>query len=406
MASRALIVGGSLGGLLAANMLHRAGWDVTVLERAAETLSGRGAGIVTHTELFECLEAAGVAIDDSIGVAVPGRVTLSRDGTTVLERNLPQILTAWGRLYHLLKAALPSQLYRLNAGLRAVEQDPDGVTAILADGSRERAALLVGADGFRSTVRQQYVPDTRPVYAGYIAWRGLTDEADLSPETHRALFERFAFCLPPGEQMLGYPVAGTGDNLAAGRRRFNFVWYRPAEEAEELADMLTDIQGRLHTDGIPPMLIRPDIRNAMLRDADSVLAPQFAEVVHKAKQPFFQPIVDLEAPRLAFGRVVLLGDAAFVARPHCGMGVTKAAADARTLTDALRQPKPVEQALQDYERKRLPVGRFLVNHARHLGAYMQAQLRTAEERAMAERYRSADAVMSETAISPPLPALT
>ena len=42
---RALIAGGSLGGLLAANMLHRAGWDVLVLERANNTLSGRGAGI-------------------------------------------------------------------------------------------------------------------------------------------------------------------------------------------------------------------------------------------------------------------------------------------------------------------------------------------------------------------------
>lgn len=403
MASRALIVGGSLGGLLAANMLHRAGWEVLVLERAGEALSGRGAGIVTHQELFECLEAAGVAVDDNIGIWVPGRVTLGRDGKPILERDLPQILTAWGRLYHLLKAALPDQLYRFGAGLTSFEQDAEGVTAILADGTRERGAVLIGADGFRSTVRQQILPEIRPVYAGYIAWRGLTDEADLSRETHQALFERFAFCLPPGEQMLGYPVAGRGDDLSAGHRRFNFVWYRPAAETTDLADLLTDQKGRRHGDGIPPALIRPEIRAAMLRAADTVLAPQFAEVVHKAQQPFFQPIFDLESPRLAFGRVALLGDAAFVARPHCGMGVTKAAADALALTEALRR-KPVEEALRDYEDVRLPIGRFLVNHARHLGAYMQAQLLTAEERVMAERYRSAEAVMSQTAVSPPLPA--
>lgn len=398
---RALIAGGSLGGLLAANMLHRAGWDVLVLERANNTLSGRGAGIVTHPELFDCLEVAGLTIDDKIGVPVPGRVTLGRDGSVVRESELPQILTAWGRLYHLLKAALPADLYRFGAGLRDFEQDTEGVSVILTDGSQLRGDILVGADGIRSTIRQRLLPQVRPAYAGYIAWRGLTDEAVLSAATHRAIFERFAFCLPPGEQMLGYPVAGTGDNLSRGQRRFNFVWYRPADEQSQLPDLLTDAQGRRHDDGIPPQLIRPDVQQAMLRAADEVLAPQFAEIVHKATQPFFQPIYDLDSPQIAFGRIALLGDAAFVARPHCGMGVTKAAADAKALMQALtRIPDDPVQALKAYDSQRQPVGRFLVGHARSLGAYMQAQILTPEERRMAERYRSVEAVMRETAVSP------
>lgn len=399
--ARALIAGGSLGGLLAANMLHRAGWDVQVLERADTTLSGRGAGIVTHPELFDCLEAAGITVDDKIGVPVPGRVTLGRDGSVLQESALPQILTAWGRLYHLLKAALPAQLYRFGAGLRSFTQDGRSVEAVLSDGSRVYGDIMLGADGFRSTVRQQLMPDIRPVYAGYIAWRGLTDEAVLSETTHRAIFERFAFSLPPGEQMLGYPVAGTGDNLAPGHRRFNFVWYRPADEKTQLPDLLTDEQGRRHEDGISPHLIRADIRAAMLQAADDVLAPQFAEIVHKAKQPFVQPIFDLEAPQLAFGRVALIGDAAFGARPHCGMGVTKAGGDARALTQALmQQPGDPVAALKAYEKQRLPIGRFLVEHGRSLGAYMQAQISTAQERQMAERYRSVEAVMRETAVAP------
>jgi 2-polyprenyl-6-methoxyphenol hydroxylase-like FAD-dependent oxidoreductase len=399
--ARALIAGGSLGGLLAANMLHRAGWDVLVLERADTTLSGRGAGIVTHPELFECLEAAGITIDDRIGVPVPGRVTLARDGTVLQESVLPQILTAWGRLYHLLKAALPAELYRFGAGLRGFGQTDRGVEAILANGSRVQGDILIGADGFRSTVRQQLLPDIRPVYAGYIAWRGLTEEAVLSAATHRAVFERFAFSLPPGEQMLGYPVAGTSDNLAPGHRRFNFVWYRPADEKTHLPDLLTDEQGRRHEDGISPHLIRADIRAAMLKAADDVLAPQFAEIVHKARQPLVQPIFDLESPQLAFGRVALIGDAAFVARPHCGMGVTKAGGDALAITQALAQnPDDPIAALKAYEKQRLPIGRFLVEHGRSLGAYMQAQISTAQERQMAERYRSIDAVMRETAVAP------
>ncbi len=397
---RALIAGGSLGGLLAANMLHRAGWDVLVLERASAALSGRGAGIVTHPELFDCLENAGLTIDDRIGVPVPGRVTLGHDGLVLQESALPQILTAWGRLYHLLKAALPAELYRFGAGLRSFEQNDTGVVVTLADNSQFHGDILIGADGIRSTVRQTLLPQVRPSYAGYVAWRGLADEAALSPATHRALFERFAFCLPPGEQMLGYPVAGTGDNLAPGQRRFNFVWYRPADERTQLPDLLTDAQGRRHDDGIPPQLIRENVRTAMLQAADTVLAPQFAEIVHKATQPFVQPIYDLETPQLAFGRVALLGDAAFVARPHCGMGVTKAAADAKALAQALTELSDPVQALQAYDRQRRPVGRFIVNHARSLGAYMQAQILTPEERQMAERYRSVEAVMRETAVSP------
>jgi 2-polyprenyl-6-methoxyphenol hydroxylase-like FAD-dependent oxidoreductase len=128
-----------------------------------------------------------------------------------------------------------------------------------------------------------------------------------------------------------------------------------------------------------------------------LLAPQFAEIVGLTREPFFQPIYDLESPQLAFGRVALLGDAAFVARPHVGMGVTKAAEDAVALAEALREARDVASGLQDYARTRRGFGAKVVARARHLGAYMQAQVRTSAERAMAERYRTPEAVMRETA---------
>jgi 2-polyprenyl-6-methoxyphenol hydroxylase-like FAD-dependent oxidoreductase len=135
----------------------------------------------------------------------------------------------------------------------------------------------------------------------------------------------------------------------------------------------------------------------MRRDAETLLAPQFAEIVGLTREPFFQPIYDLESPQLVFGRVALLGDAAFVARPHVGMGVTKAAEDAMALADALREARDPASGLRDYERARREFGSKVVARARHLGAYMQAQVRTAAERAMAERYRTPEAVMRETA---------
>jgi 2-polyprenyl-6-methoxyphenol hydroxylase-like FAD-dependent oxidoreductase len=399
-----LIAGGSLGGLFAANILHRAGFPVLVLERSRVPLAGRGAGIVTHPELFEALERAGVTIDDGIGVRVPGRVLLARDGAIEARRDLPQILTAWGRLHNLLRRALPDALYHLNAGVTSFVQDPDGVDVTLADGAQLRGRALVAADGLRSTVRATLVPDAKPLYAGYVAWRGLAPEESLSARTRADIFERFAFCLPPGEQMLGYPVAGADDSVATGARRYNFVWYRPAAAETTLIDMLTDASGRVHADGIAPDAIRPSVRQGMLAATTEVLAPQFAEIVAKSGTPFFQPILDFEAPFLARGRVALLGDAAFVARPHLGMGVTKAGSDARALADALLAYRgDIPAAFAAYEARRLPAGRALVAHARRLGAYMQAQLKTADERAMAQAYRSPAAVLRETAV-PPEPA--
>jgi 2-polyprenyl-6-methoxyphenol hydroxylase-like FAD-dependent oxidoreductase len=397
---KAIVVGGSLGGLFAANILHRAGWDVQVFERTGAELSGRGAGIVTHAELNAALVRAGCRVDETLGVPVPGRVTLARDGSVEAERPLPQVLTAWARLYHLLKEAFPAERYHFGRTLERVEQDAGSASAIFTDGTRASGDLLVATDGIRSTVRAQLAPEVKPKYAGYIAWRGLVEESALSPQTRAALFERFAFCLPPREQMLGYPVAGADDSTRPGERRWNFVWYRPADAATTLRDLLTDAAGRTYEGNIPLDRIRPDVIAAMLDDARRTLSPQFLEVVEKTEQPFYQPIYDLESERLAFGRIALLGDAAFVARPHCGMGVTKAGADAVALADALAGGKPVDAALRDYEAVRQPFGTYIVGFARKLGAYMQAQVSTAAEREAAEAYRSTAAIMRETAVDP------
>lgn len=401
-ARKALVIGGSLGGLFAANLLLRAGWDVHVHERVADELEGRGAGVVTHPELMEVLTAAGVDVSDGIGVEVRERITLARDGQVEDSRPLPQLLTAWGRLYQVLRRAFPSERYHNGRQLVSFEQDAAGVRATFADGEVVAADLLVAADGLRSTVRQLLQPETRPRYAGYLAWRGLVEEASLSPRALAELFPYFAFGLPPREQMIAYPVAGQGNSAEPGKRRYNFVWYRPADQDTTLREMLTDATGKTWPDGIPPPLIRPEVLAAARQAAHEVLAPQFAEVVQKTPNLFFQPIFDLESSALAFGRVALLGDAAFVARPHCGMGVTKAGSDAAALVRALEGEPDIESALKAYEASRLDAGSFIVNHARALGAYMQAQISTPAERAMAERYRSTEAVMRETAV-PPVP---
>jgi 2-polyprenyl-6-methoxyphenol hydroxylase-like FAD-dependent oxidoreductase len=394
---RAAVIGGSIAGLFAAVLLRRRGWDVSVHERNASELAGRGAGIVTHPPLDDALRLAGIDSTADLGVPIPMRRTFGRDGSVIGALAFPQVNTSWDRLFQLLRARMPDGTYHLGQALTAIDQTDDGVVATFSDGTWRDVDLVVAADGIRSSVRGLLMPDVQPQYAGYIAWRGLVEESALSDAARDALFGGFGFCLPPGEQILGYPVAGAGNAMSPGSRRYNFVWYRPAAEGGALDRLLTDDAGRHHPQGIPPPLIARAVVAEMLEAAERGLAACFAEAVRKTAMPFFQPIFDLAVPRMAIGRVAIIGDAAFVARPHVGAGVTKAAEDAVALAEAVSHGAPVPQALARFEAERLPIGHRIIARARHLGAYMQAQQRTPEEKAAAERFRTPDAVMRETA---------
>jgi 2-polyprenyl-6-methoxyphenol hydroxylase-like FAD-dependent oxidoreductase len=130
--------------------------------------------------------------------------------------------------------------------------------------------------------------------------------------------------------------------------------------------------------------------------AERLLAPQLRDIVRLIGEPILQPIYDLASPQLGFGRVVLIGDAAFVARPHVGAGVAKAADDAAALAAAL-DGDDVEAALRRFEADRLPQGNRIIERARHLGAYLQAT-QSVEERARSARHGIPQAVLAETAL--------
>jgi 2-polyprenyl-6-methoxyphenol hydroxylase-like FAD-dependent oxidoreductase len=225
----------------------------------------------------------------------------------------------------------------------------------------------------------------------------LLSEGDIPPDAHRDLFEFMAFGLPPGEQFLVYPVAGPDNDLRVGHRRANVVWYRPADENTKLTWLLTDESGHTHAISIPPPLIRREAVAEMRADAERLLAPQFRAIVRLIDEPILQPIYDLESTHMAFGRVAVLGDAAFVARPHVAAGVSKAADDAAALAQALQAEEDVKMALRRFETARLAENHSIIERARHLGAYLQAT-RTEAEQARAGRHSTDDAVLAETAV--------
>jgi 2-polyprenyl-6-methoxyphenol hydroxylase-like FAD-dependent oxidoreductase len=392
---RAIVIGGSMSGLFAGLQLRARGFAVDIYERVDSELSGRGAGIVAQPGVPKAMRALGIGTAD-LGVEMTTRKILDVEGRTIVQAHCPQTLTAWERLYRILRDAFPVAHYYRGVGLKGFEQAANTVTAHFSDGTSREAELLIGADGIRSTVRTQLLPDLQPQYAGYVAWRSLLPEQAIPPAIHRELFECMTFCLPPGEQFLGYPVAGPDNYLRPGHRRYNVVWYRPADESTELRRLLTDDSGATHSISIPPPLIRQEHIAAMRAAAERLVAPQFRAIARLMDEPVLQPIYDLETPRMAFGRVAVIGDAAFVARPHVGAGVSKACDDAIALADAVAAAD-IEPALIRFEAQRLSVGRRIIERARHLGAYLQAT-QTAAERAHAGRYSTAQAVIEETAL--------
>jgi 2-polyprenyl-6-methoxyphenol hydroxylase-like FAD-dependent oxidoreductase len=400
-ARRALVVGGSVGGLLAAHLLRGAGWEVTVFERATEDLAGRGAGIGTRPELFAVLRRIGIRLDESMGVVhVGSRKYLHPDGTLALELPLPSINSAWDRIYRPLRDALPAASLRAGTALeRVVRNEPGldaGVEAVFADGSVERADLLVGADGLHSTVRRECMPEACPSYAGYLAWRGVLDEAQLPVRVHAELFHHMSFSVAGNELILCMPMPGRNDETREGLRRFHFIWFRPAGYDTELRELCTDATGRKHGVSIPPPLIRPEVIAALRSDARAILPPQMAAMVEFARQPLLQPIYDLVSPRVAAGRVALVGDAAFVARPHVATGITKAALDAQCLVDCLQAAgDDIDAGLAAYDRQRQPFGASLVARARLLGSYLEPGPRSPQDVKLAEHYRRPEVILAQ-----------
>jgi len=395
MGGHALIAGGSIGGLFAATALQAQGWSVEVFERSDVELAGRGAGIVTHPELIAALQTVGAPVE-GLGVEVTERVAFDLNGDRVAEMPYHQIVTSWTRLHQLLRALVPDGAYHLGRHALSYEHDGDGVRLSFADGTTARGDLLVGADGFRSSVRAQMLPEVQPTYAGYVVWRALAKETDLSPGVHQRIFAPFGFFLPRDTQIIGYPIAGPGNDLRPGHRQYNFVWYSAAPRAA-LDDMLTDTAGHRHAISIPPPLVRKQVLEAMMEDARARLSAPFVDVLARGERPFFTPIYDHHSPVMAAGRAALVGDAACVARPHVGMGVTKAALDALTLARCMSEGD-VPPALQAYSEERVPAARAAYDRAQHLGRLI-FEAGGAELNRDGRRHPDMEQIMRDTAVA-------
>jgi 2-polyprenyl-6-methoxyphenol hydroxylase-like FAD-dependent oxidoreductase len=394
---RAIVIGGSIAGLFVGAFLRRIGWQVDIYERSSIELIGRGVGIfASHLELLEALDKCGAGTVD-VGVIVYKRITFDRGGDVIAEKPQLQIVTSWDRLRQVLLKAIDRQRYHFGHVFERVEQDGSGVHVHFANGHSQRADLLVGCDGFRSSVRAYLAPEVQPIYSGYYIWRGAPNESDLSPETRRVMFPHFSFFLADQLQALGYPISGLDDELRTGHRRYNFGWYRLADAAK-LKKMCVDDRGHEYEFGVPPPLVRKDLVAQMRAEAETLLPPQYLECVQHIDQPFFTPVYDFCSPSLVFGRVALVGDAASTPRPHIGFGVSKAGAEAQALAETLSNHDDIDLALAGYNAVRQPLSERILSHGRKLGTQLGVGIETDEDRRLSKLLQTPKGIMDWVAV--------
>ena len=368
MKPSATIIGGSMAGLFAATALSKKGWDISIHEKVPVPLSGRGAGIATYDELADLVYKA-TNNNNVLGTTAKSRVSLDINGKIINSYDYPQVYTSWQYLFSILREQISNDDYFMGDDCIRIEQNEDKAIAFFENGKKKETDLIIVANGIKSELRTYVDNKAYPQYAGYVGWRGVVNEEEISKKSLETLSNYFIVVLPYNQQIASYPIAGEGKNpFKIGERRINWIWYKPVPQ-KKLKEILLGKSGQQFEDGIPPNEIREEIVNDLFKEAEEKLPPQLVELVKITKQPLIQPIFDLQSMKMKNGRVVTIGDAAFTARPHVGMGVTKAAMDAFTLSEYLEDSSNLDD-LDKWEHSRLKESQFIVNRSRKLGQYL------------------------------------
>jgi len=368
---RVAIAGGSIGGLTAACLLRDAGYEVTLFERSSRELEQRGAGIgLLEAASRYLVSRAGVDIDE-ICVTTPLVRYLDRNNAVVYEQRYQNRFSSWNTVYQRMLGALDAERYHLGKELSGWSLANGDVELEFTDGHSSRAQLLLCADGVGSASRARLLPETRPLYAGYVAWRGVVPEAELPSSLAHRLAEAITYYVYANSHILVYPIPALDGSIEPGRRLMNFVWYRNYLEGAELDHLLTDNQGVRRSLSVPQGMVAEQHCREVRASARARLPSDIAHVVLAAKDLFVQVIFDILVKRMVFGQVCLLGDAAFVARPHAAAGTAKAAEDGWVLVQALQNADSLREALTFWETSQLCLGRALVERARAIGGRSQ-----------------------------------
>ena len=370
---RVLIVGGSIGGLTAGVLLRDLGYEVDIYERSSNALMDRGAGIVV-LPITERYFAERSGEDHRVSLELPYWSYMNREGEITHADPDHFRFSGWSTIYRALIEEFGDERYHLESEMTGFDQLSDRVTMHLAGGSSVTGDLLVCSDGLGSTARSMLLPDVTPSYAGYVAWRGVTPEAELSDRARADLADAMIYQVLDHSHILVYAIPDHVGRTRQPHRVINFVWYRNYPEDGPYEALMTDRNGRWRGGTMPPGMVGDEFLTEMLQTARSTLAPTLLEVVEGCEAPLIQAIFDVESQQMAFGCVAMMGDAAFGLRPHVAAGQTKACADAWALRDALRDSEgDVAAALGTWEPRQLALGLQALTRTRQMGESSQVK---------------------------------
>jgi len=350
---KAMIIGGGIGGLTAALMLHKRGIQATVFEQASEVREvGVGINTLPHA-IAELAELGLLPVLDSVAIRTHELLYMNRFGQTVWREprgmhagfKVPQFSIHRGRLQKLLYDAVVERLgkdaVRTGRRLLGFIEDEGGVTAHFADsrwgeqGESMRGDVMIGADGIHSLVREHFYPNQgSPSWNGIKMWRGAIE----------------------------WPRFLDGDSMIiAGGMQAKLVLY-PIAEGSTPNTRLTNwvVNVRIGDPARPPQR-ETWSRNGRFEDV-LPFARRFSvpgvDVIAMIKQTlaFWEyPMCDRDPlPRWTHGRVTLMGDAAHPMYPVGSNGASQAILDARSMADALAQAEHPRHGLAVYEADRLP----------------------------------------------------
>ncbi|MCM3790185.1 FAD-dependent monooxygenase [Domibacillus indicus] len=344
----ALVVGASLSGLMAGITLARAGFIVTILERAAE----------------ERRSGAGLQVDSG---------EIDRNKTAKFLRNLAsggmRSVEAWSSIEFRLRTeakADPRIDLRYDTRVQTVNQDSDSAWIVTDKGETFRGDILIGADGHRSVVRRHVAPrKPNATFAGYLIWVAILGETDI-PEEHRPSLYAPKFTMPDGigDFLLGSIIAGEDGSYDLGDRRLAWAWYDNTRN--DLLRRLGCVEGNV----VRHSLNAPDIPEQTLielAEQASVRWPQpwLAATLHsiQTRNLIGIPIAEYLPDNLVRGRIALVGDAAHVLTPLTAKGFNTSLQDAATLAECVAkgiQGTAAAGALSEYESRRLKIVREIV----------------------------------------------